>query len=184
MKKLFLIFLLLLELLSCKNNEKKLDGIVPDNFGVIFNDSIIGEDRFKIIVNAVVQENDKFQLYYKDNQYNEFSTERMIESIVNGNNKPQEIVYTLAPEIIPTHFRLDFGTNYSQKPIKLNFITIRYGNNEYIFDNEKFAQLFKGNRYTKFKVGSKEIHSKVINNSYDPHYISINLEEITFELIE
>ncbi|MEH6679586.1 MAG: hypothetical protein V7724_03520 [Sediminicola sp.] len=158
--------------------------IPSDSYGITVNKSIKGEERFKIIIDAVVLQNDKFQLYFKDSFQNEFSPDKMIEASVTGGQKPQKIVYTFSPEVVPTQIRLDFGINYSQRPIKVNYILIRYGRKEFIFDKEKFAQLFKGNIFTEFIIESYEIRGKIIEDSYDPHFTSVDLDEIMFQLME
>lgn len=183
MNKILLLFAVFIAI-GCKDRKSVSHDLLPVDFGITINDHIIAEDHFKVIVNAVVLKDDKFQLYYKDHDSNQFTSDKMIEVVIKGKNKAQNITYNLPPETIPTHFRLDFGVNFSQMPIKFHSILIRYGNREYTFDKEQFAQLFKGNQYTRFNVKTSEIQNKVKNNSYDPHFVSINIEEIIFQLMK
>lgn len=183
MRSVVVIYIIFLSL-ACKQTKPKINSDDPNPFEVTINDSIAPEENFKVIINGVVSKNDKFQLYYKDHNNAVFSAERMIEVVVIGKPERQTITFTLPSEIIPTHFRLDFGTNYSQDIVLLDDIILRNGRKEYEFDNEKFIQLFKGNKYTEFNVGSKQVQNQVIDGEYDPHYISINLEEIIFKLLD
>lgn len=183
MRNVLMLFLLFL-FCHCNETKTKLKDDYPDPFKVTVNSSIVGENRFKLIIDVVVLKNDKFQLYYKEYNIAEFSANKMTEVFVNGSTNSQKIIFSIPSNETPTHLRLDFGANYSQEVIKFNNMVLRYGNKEYEFDNEKFAQLFKSNKYTSFDEFSKKIKNKVISERYDPHYISINLEEIIFQLLE
>lgn len=169
---------------SCKEI-KNTEEIKNDNYyDIVVNEDI--EDvtaEFKVIIDAVVLKNDKFQLYYNNSENNKFSSNGMSECLIRGNTLSQKIIFTIDSDVLPKNLRIDFGINFNQKPIILNTVAIRYENKEFNFDRDKFIQLFKGNRFTSFNPETGKMTNIEINKSYDPFYTSIDLEEIFYELM-
>ena len=176
--------LVVLFIIACKNDQKQIRNTESEVFGISIRDQKIGEGRFEVTLEAIVLENDRFQLYYSDSDYNNFSDDRMAETLVRGDTIPQRITFILDYGVIPKKLRLDTGINYSQKPIVFTSLVIGYGNKQFSFDPEMFAQLFRTNRHADFTLETRSIETKVIDNRYDPHFVSINLEEIVAQLMK
>ncbi len=179
-----LTILVLLFLFSCKNVNKQIEKTEPEIFGISHRDKELGPGRFEIALEAIVLQNDRFQLYYDDSGLSNFSEDRMVESVVNGDKHPQKITFELDSGVVPKKLRLDTGVNYEQKPIVFESLVIGYGRRQFTFDAEMFAQLFRRNKHVDFRLKNHRIVGKVIDNRYDPHFVSINLEEILIQLMK
>ena len=102
-----LFILTIMFLISCKNDTKT--GEINSSIQKELNNS------FKISVNAIVKKDDFFQLYYFENKSENFTEEKSIWVEVKGNDKNQNIVFSLPKDIVPLLVRLDFGRNENQR---------------------------------------------------------------------
>ncbi|EGV43072.1 hypothetical protein BZARG_1632 [Bizionia argentinensis JUB59] len=183
MKRLFLFFCFV-SIISCKSDKKEEQKTIPIDNTITTNTEIDGKMYFEIIMDAVVLKDDKFHVFYKDFNDGGFSGERVIEALVKGNVNNQQIIFAIPEEIIPNGLRLDFGVNYGQEPIKLNSLKIRFDKREFQFNDGKFEQLFKPNKFVIYGEKDKEIITEPIDGLYDPNFVSINLEDIIFSLMD
>tara|TARA_B110000967_G_C18900429_1_gene574488 strand:- start:6596 stop:7135 length:540 start_codon:yes stop_codon:yes gene_type:complete len=178
--KIFLQIIILVLLVGCKYKNQKTE---------IHESSIIGnkidrEFQFEVIMDVVVKKNDKFHLFFKDLNVKDYSANRVLEKKINGIDQIQTIVFLIPVEVIPTGLRIDFGINYSQEPIALLGFKIRYDNNEFDFNENKFEQLFRPNKFVNYNEKTKLITTSSIQGQYDPNFESINLEEIVFSMLD
>ncbi|MDA9334940.1 hypothetical protein N9Q89_02140 [Flavobacteriaceae bacterium] len=178
--KFFLQIIILVLLVTCKYKNPKTD---------IHESSIIGnkidrEFQFEVIMDVVVKKNDKFHLFYKDLNAKDYSANRVLEKKINGIDQIQTIIFLIPAEVIPTGLRIDFGINYSQEPIALLGFKIRYDKNEFDFNENKFEQLFRPNKFVNYNEKTKLITTTSIQGQYDPNFESINLEEIVFSMLD
>jgi len=183
MERLFLI-ICLITAISCKPEKKVEKENIPVDSTITTNMKTEGEMYFEIIMDVVVLKDDKFHVFYKDFNDKGFSDERVVEAIVEGNKNSQKIVFAIPEGIIPVGLRIDFGSNYGQEPIKLNKLKIRFDRNEFDFNDGKFEQLFKPNKFVFYDERSKEIIAEPIDGVYDPNFVSINIEDIIFLLMD
>lgn len=181
--KRFIFLVFLVSSISCIT-DKKEEQKAADKNAIITNNDIDGKMYFEVIMDVVAIKDDKFHVFYKDFNDNNYSDKRVIEAVVKGSNEMQQIVFAIPEEIIPDGLRLDFGINYSQGPIYLKNLKIRFDKNEFEFSDGKFEQLFKPNKYTSYDVENRNIITKPIDGAYDPNFVSINLEDIVFSLID
>lgn len=182
MKKIILL-ICFAAFVSCKL-DKKEEQIMPDKNLIITNNDIDGKLYFEVIMDVVVLKDDKFHLFYKDFNDNGYSDQRVIEAVVKGSEDNQQIVYAIPEEIMPIGLRLDFGINYNQEPIKLNKLKLRFDKKEFEFNDGKFEQLFRPNKFVSYDVENHKIVAEPIDGFYDPNFVSINLEDIVFSLID
>lgn len=182
MKQLILLFCFFF-IIACKFQNKNVKTVENEDSEIIINNKIKGNQYFEVILDVIVKKDDKFHLFYKDFNNNGYSSERVSESIVQGGESNQKILFSIPEGIVPNGLRLDFGVNYEQEPIIFNNLTIRYFNKEFYFKN-KFAQLFKPNKFASYNEIDKLIITKPIDGNYDPNFVSISLEDITFPLID
>jgi hypothetical protein len=114
MKTSFLIALVLLtSIFSCKNEEK--NNTKPEVAIEKKNPNV-----FTVTLNAIVPEDDSFQVYYKNDAESIFDEKNSIFVEFKGSNQPQDIVFNLPEDVLPNYLRLDFGTNKQQKEITVN----------------------------------------------------------------
>lgn len=183
MKQLILVISFVF-LVSCKSETKNKQIIETNDTTIIINNENEGNLYFEVILDAVVKKDDKFHLFYKDFNNNGYSSDRVLEKIVKGSENNQLIIFSIPEEVIPNGLRLDLGVNFSQEPIIFNNLKIRYDNKEFSFNHGKFPQLFKPNKFVIYNEKDKLIYTQPINGSYDPNFVSINLEDIVFSLLD
>lgn len=117
--KFIAILLLITTIFSCKNDSNNEKSNVENNqTGVTKN--------VKITLNVVVKKDDNFQVYYTEKSSNDFNEKESVWVEVKGSENPQDVVFNIPEDVIPTMFRLDFGVNQKQEDIKLNGVNIEY----------------------------------------------------------
>lgn len=160
-KKILLTLLLILSLVACKNEEKT-------------ENKPIEPLGYVITLNAVVKQNDNFQLFYSEAaelssvNYDENSSVRVD---IIGNSNPQNIVFNLPEDVSPTFLRLDFGANKNQNDIQINNINIEYINKKFDISGSMFFDYFTLNENTvKIVDKSKCIIQPILpaDGNYDP----------------
>jgi hypothetical protein len=108
--------MILLVLVSCKNekSEEPKDQAtkLPETFNITFN--------------LIVKKDDTFSLLYNEDKTLNFSGERLISSIVKGSDAPQDVIFKLPADVLPTNIRLDLGKNKEQDPIVVNSMKAKY----------------------------------------------------------
>ncbi|WP_123812054.1 hypothetical protein [Mangrovimonas sp. DI 80] len=183
MRLFFLIFCFVF-FYSCKSEKKETKAIEAPNNSFVINDEVEGNLYFEIILEVLVTKDDKFHLFYKDLNDTEYSSERVVERIVKGSENLQTIVFSIPEEVIPNGLRLDVGVNFSQEPIFLKNLKIRYDKKEFYFNDGKFEQLFRPNKFISYDSLDQIIFTQSIDGIYDPNFVSINLEDIVFSMID
>lgn len=183
-KKIKIVFYVLLIITTSSCKEKKNRTLRDKQANVITNNISKEDGAFEIIIKAKILENDKFHIFYRDYNNNEFSSKRVVEALIQGQDTVQEVHFKIPEGIVPVFLRIDFGTNFEQKEIALEDIKLIYGSNSYVFDNERFSQMFRPNKYVEYDEKSEIIETRSLNGMYDPNFISINLEEVVFSLID
>ncbi|MFV0565528.1 MAG: hypothetical protein ACK5NB_06830 [Flavobacteriaceae bacterium] len=183
MKKLILLFSLI-SVISCRDNKKENQNVVEEQYNVITNDSVADNLYYEVIIGVIVKQNDRFHLFYKDFNDDGYSSDRVIETIIKGSEINQQITFPIPEEVIPNGLRIDFGINYSQPPIILNSLKIRYNKKEFSFDDGKFEQLFRPNKFVSYNELEKKIVTEPIDGVYDPNFVSIDIGEIFFSLMD
>ncbi|MEZ4853129.1 hypothetical protein [Flavobacterium sp.] len=114
---LFLAFFMLITLIGCKKEVSEQEQNQPveklDN-------------AFTVTLNAVVKQDDSFQLYYKDLDEAPYEEKNSMFIEFKGKAEPQDITFKLPQDELPSFFRLDFGTNKAQEEILVNSLKISY----------------------------------------------------------
>jgi hypothetical protein len=181
----FILTVGVLVIIACvKNKETKKTEETDPQITVVTNHEASGNYYFEVEMDVVVEKNDKFHLFYKDFNDSGYSSIRVLEQMIRGRENSQKVVFSIPEGVIPIGLRIDVGMNYSQSPIILNSLKIRYDRKEFYFNEEMFIQLFRPNKFTYYSKQNKTITTQPIDGKFDPHYISINLEEIIFSLLD
>lgn len=171
MKTRFFITLIALASLtiSCKD-EKSVDAVKTEELN----------KNFKVILNAVVNENDSFQLYYTEEAFGvpghsaPYQEENSVWVDVKGNTSAQDIVFTLPEDVIPNYIRMDFGTNSNQKEITINNFTMSYMDKKFEAKGSLYFNYFVPNQSIKVENGVTGVikPTKMSNGAYDPLFYS------------
>ncbi|UPQ80528.1 hypothetical protein M0M57_06725 [Flavobacterium azooxidireducens] len=115
----FLLLVLVLVVVSCKNEPKNQTNEV--------NNQEVVANTFKVTINVVVKNNDDFCLLYTEDGSLNF--EKGIWKEVKGNENDQNIVFVLPEKVQPSQLRLDLGKNPEQQDIVIKSISFEYGSN-------------------------------------------------------
>lgn len=122
MKKL-LILMLILSCVSCHK---------PAN-----------SNRFFIQLDAIIQENDSIQVFYKKDGSINFNEIESFWTKVKGMEKNQRIALQFPENIKPNQFRIDFGRNPKQHDIVLNKLECSYKTHSFILKGKEIYQLLR-----------------------------------------
>ncbi len=123
MKRIFLGVILLITVVftSCKNNqeqeEKSIESIDQSE-----------ENLVKISFNLISVNDDKFHLYYTEDETINFNEEKSVWSNVKGSKLYQEVEFKLPKDVLPTNLRVDFGSVKleNDSDIELKSFSINY----------------------------------------------------------
>ncbi|MHA7942474.1 hypothetical protein ACJOV8_005345 [Formosa sp. 3Alg 14/1] len=182
--RLLIILITLISFFSCKSEKKSSKDIEANDHQFVINNEVEGHLFYEIILDVVVKKDDKFHVFYKDFNNSGYAPERALMNEVKGSEDVQSIVFKIPEEIIPNGLRIDFGVNYSQEPIVLKNLKIRYDKKEFYFDDGKFEQLFKPSKYASYNNTAKLIVTQPIDGAYDPNFVSVNIEGIVFPMLD
>lgn len=116
---------------SCKEESTKPEAVADK-----------AANNFKVTVNVTVKEDDNFSLFYTEDGSTDFTTIQPIWVNVKGSSSPQDVVFTLPEDIIPTQIRLDFGINKEQETILINNFSMAYLDKFFQAPGEQFYIYF------------------------------------------
>lgn len=129
MKKLILI-LLCASLFSCKNESKN------EETPIVGKDSI-DKTLMRITFKIIAERDDKSCLYYTQDGTINFDDNKSVWLDVKGSKNPQELVFVLPKDVLPTHLRLDLGrgvnpeqTYYDVKGFKIEYLDKKFEAND------------------------------------------------------
>lgn len=116
-KIIFIFSVLALVLQSCKNDAEKTEN--PD-------EKVELKETFDVSFNLNIPKDDTFQLYYTEDNSLNFGDDRSVKSVVKGNDQPQDVLFKLPADVLPSQIRLDFGDNADQGDIVINSMKLKY----------------------------------------------------------
>ncbi|MBC7523019.1 MAG: hypothetical protein H7239_01050 [Flavobacterium sp.] len=168
LKSIIVSLLISIILFSCKNEDKN-NSSLPDNNGSV-EKPLLDKSIFTVTLNAIVQKDDSFQLYYKYNDNEPFDEKKSLFIEFKGSQQPQDIVFRLPKDEIPNFLRLDFGTNKNQDKIEIKSFKMNYLDKKVEIKGTDFFNYFYPNPLTEktdAKLGTlTPIISK--DGGYDP----------------
>lgn len=116
---------------SCKDDKK--------------SEAVKAEEKpktFDIALNMTVKQNDRFQLFYTDEATPGFEEKKSVWVDVKGSEKPQDIIFNLPEDEIPTNLRLDLGVNNKQPEMKFNSFSLSYFDKNFTLKDSSILQFF------------------------------------------
>lgn len=129
------------------------------------------EKTVKVILRAIVRENDKFQLFYVDSINGQFNERDVIRVNVEGSNDLQSIVFELPEKIFPKELRIDIGENKIESAIEFNSLKIVFGSQKLVINNATFNRFFNYNVYIEQSSDGIYLRKK-LKQEYDPFFSS------------
>jgi hypothetical protein len=167
-KLIFIIFLSMFALVSCKDKEVQNENNEVAPFEQVQKDNII------VTLTAVVKKDDSFQLYYKNEDSEAFSEEKSFFIEFKGSETEQNIVFNLPEEEFPNYLRMDFGTNKEQSPIEIKNLKLSYYDKTVEIKDSNFFDYFYGNELTVKIDKQNAIVEPLLSaeGNYDPMFAS------------
>jgi hypothetical protein len=164
-KSVLIGFFLALVLVSCKNENSK-DKSSDDSIEKI----VQKKNVFKFTINAIVKKDDNFQIYYKENEQDDFVEKNSLYVSFKGSESPQDIVFELPEDVVPNYVRFDYGTNKEQTEVVFNSVQLNYLDKSFTIKNNELANFISFNEGTlKFDKAKGSITPFVLKDgTYDP----------------
>jgi hypothetical protein len=121
-KNIVLSILMMFALVSCKNDTAKTETETAKTEL---------KETFDVNFNLVVPKDDTFKLYYTEDGTLNFGDDRAVLCVVKGSSTPQDLLFKLPADVLPTQIRFDFGDNAEQGDIIVNSMKFKYLKNTY-----------------------------------------------------
>lgn len=163
--KVLLTLFLAITLIACKKEDAKVNEVEENAPAIV-----------TFTLNAVVQQNDDFQLFYKEdnNMESPFDEVTSIWVGANGTTAAQDIVMTLPEDAFPTSIRLDFGHNNKQSDITVNSFKMTYKGKTFEVKGADFFNYFIPDPvFVKVDPATAKVTPVLTKDGlYDPLFIS------------
>ncbi|WP_164732246.1 alginate O-acetyltransferase AlgX-related protein [Flagellimonas oceanensis] len=155
-------------------------GIYSYNKNYVLTNS--SSPEIEIDIKLKVQEDDVFQLFYRDSikVFNEKYSQRIL---VEGSNDFQWIKFSIPDSLNLAQIRFDFGNRLKTSPVEIDKIDFRYGKNIKTISKGNWEAYFTPNSFVTVKEGMV-FGRKVRGNRSDPFFISKNLRPLVKQLTE
>jgi hypothetical protein len=164
-KKILLAVLTIFTLASCKNEAETKEAEAQ---------TTELKETFDVSFNLVVAKDDTFTLYYTEDNSLNFGDDRSVRSVVKGSDKPQDVLFKLPADVLPTQIRFDFGDNKEQGGIVMNSLSAKYNGSIFNADFKSSADGVKHFFYLlDEQIGYDAATSTIMplkpaNKGYDP----------------
>ena len=160
--KIFTVLFLTLSLGSCKKEENKPEEAEVTNI-------------YTFTLNAVVKQDDDFQIFYKEDNNPETPYEELssIWTGVKGVETAQDIVFVLPEDVIPTQLRFDFGQNKRQPEIVVNSFKVAFRDKSFSVSGKDFFKYFiPDENFVKVDAEASKVIPVSTGTTYDPMFFS------------
>jgi len=143
-RKLLLLALFSLAIISCKDDNKKQDDVVAPKKDV--------NEFFNVELDVVAPVEDNFTVYFTEDGTNKFTSDKAVWSGVKGQSESQKVTLNLSEEIIPTNIRIDFGINKEQGDVILEKFKFNYYGKSFEGKGSDFLKYFVPNDSVQTKI--------------------------------
>ena len=158
--KFLVLFLVVTSLSSCKKEGKAEENILAN-----------APELFNLTLNAVVKEDDDFQIFFKESNdpQSPYEEQNSVWVGVKANENAQDIVFNLPEGVYPTQIRFDFGQK-EHKEILVNSLKVAFKDKSFTLKGAEFFNFFTPdeNFVQVDKVTSKIFPVKQKDNKFDP----------------
>lgn len=159
--RIFIATIALISLTSCKNDKSE----VAEPKAPV--------ETFKVGIDLVIKKDDSLQLYYKDASMTDWVFNKCVTKTVKGSENPQEVVFDLPEDVLPTELRFDMGSNKAQDEVQIKSFRMKYFEKTFVAKDTLFFQYFYPNEqidYNRAKAIAKPIVKE--GTTYDPIFMS------------
>lgn len=190
MKKILLLISIII-LVSCKESNNKKEKVLEEKqIESIFKKIEKGKEinnYFEVKYVFLAQENDNFQVFYKEDYTMNFSEENSVKAGFTGKDEFQTVVLKIPENVFPVNYKFDIGSNKNLKTLQIKSLSIRYGKNEVLIPQDRLMEFLKPNKCVIYNEANKEFNlsSYMLNETsiYDPYFTcSPELVKIIFDL--
>jgi len=99
----------------------------------------------EVTLDILVEEDDKFQLFYTEDGSIDFNGEKLVSASVTGQDKSQTVTFALPNDAKPNNLRLDLGERADQEEMKLNSFTLKFNDKKFKISGQAFLEYFRTN---------------------------------------
>lgn len=145
-------------LFSCKNSENNETVDTPKTEEVQKENP----KTFKIILNVTAKKDDSFHLFFSEDGTLNFPEKTSIWANFKGSETPQDIVFELPEDVLPSLMRIDFNSYQQEEPIQINSFKMKYYNSEFKAEGKSFFDYFGPNTETVEIVDKDKVIIKPI----------------------
>lgn len=171
-----MILLCFLGVISCKSDKKTTEETNVESASFL-------EDKIIIELDVIVLDDDFFELYFKNEKGENYSSKRRVEVAVSGSDKEQKVQFVLDQHVYPFSVRVDFGRNRKQRDVHIKKMAMKYNDGEHVFSKEEIKTYFVPNNYVIMNYEEMKVETQVVDNRYDPYLASHNLSKFVNKLI-
>jgi hypothetical protein len=140
------------------------------------------EDHIIISLKIKFLNDDKFELYYK-NEEEQFTSDKRVQIEVKGSQDFQTVLFVLDHHIFPSHIRLDFGMKENQDKFVIDQLAFKYNDVQHVFSNEEVRKYFRPHDGLHFNFNTMTGQGFRVNGRYDPYLVSNNISYFINKLI-
>lgn len=159
MKTFFLSGLLItLFFISCKEEKKTEPVVVEEEL-----------KPFTISVNAIVNKDSEFQIYFNEDGSESYPAEQYINVSIKGSEEPQDLIFVISEDFSPMNLRFDLGSTKELKEVKFNSIKIDFNGKNINIGKESIYRNFYPNAQVAFDTINAVAKINVKDDEpYDP----------------
>ncbi|PDS23405.1 hypothetical protein [Flavobacterium branchiophilum] len=129
----------------------------------------------KVALDLVIKKDDSLQIFYIQNGEAEYNGALTVWATVKGSDKPQEVMFNLPEDVLPTKLRIDLSKNKQQDPIEVKKFTIKYQDRIFQVKDTMFFQYFIPNEQVEWDRKKAIASFKKDGKEYDPQFGSRDL---------
>lgn len=146
--------------ISCKDDKKEKTDDVQTPVNI----------PFTVTVNAIVEKDDVFQIFYNEDGAESFPGEQAVTINIKGSSEPQDLVFILPKDAAPMSLRFDIGANKDLKQVSFKSLRINYLDKMFSTDGGKFSKYFYPNAQVEYDItnGSVAKIKMIDGQPYDP----------------
>jgi len=134
---------------------------------ILLNSYKVTASEVLVEIDAIVPSNDIFQLFYQQEGMNSFTEKKSLKNNIIGNQTFQKIRFNIPLDKTLTAIRIDIGNNKEQKVLKIKDVKLIALKKTLLYS---IKDDFIPNKFIDFD--DKRIKSQVVNNRYDPYFLS------------
>ncbi len=146
----------------------------------LFQKVKIKPDSINLVMTAMVEANDEFEIFYRDSTDSKYSAKKSVKSKVPGSKEFQKIHFKLPIQTGIKSIRLDIGQNTNQKDIFIDQISIQSDSYEHVI-KDSLLHYFKPNSFIELGARKNHFITHKLDRAkynYDPFLSSIDISEI------